>query len=113
MHEFSLAQNILEIAEEAVEKNKAVRVVVLNLEIGSLASVEIPALETALEIIQKDTVLENSKINIVIISAKAVCNTCHIEFEPKDIIAPCPSCENFGMKILCGKELIVKSIEIE
>jgi hydrogenase nickel incorporation protein HypA/HybF len=113
MHEFSLAQNILEIVEEAVENNNSSKVVAITLEIGTMAGIEIVALETALEMVRKGTVLDNAEIRIIKILAKAVCNVCHQQFEPTGIIDPCPACNNFGMTVLSGKGLIVKSIELE
>jgi len=113
MHEFSLANSILEIAEEAVEKNGMSKVTAITLEIGTMAGVEISALETAMEIIKKDTILEMAEIIIDILAATAVCNTCQHQFEPHDITDSCPVCTNFGMSILSGKELLVKSIEAE
>lgn len=113
MHEFSLACNILEIVEENVTKQKASRVTELTLEIGSLAGVELQALQTAMETIQEKTLLDGSKINYIIISAKAVCPHCNFSFQPAEIFSPCPLCNNFGIQILSGKELLVKSMVVE
>jgi hydrogenase nickel incorporation protein HypA/HybF len=113
MHEFSLAQNILEIAEEAVEKNNMSKATAITLEIGTMAGVEISALETALNIIRMGTILESAEILINNLRATAVCNACHHQFDPDNIYDPCPACTNFGMTVLSGKELIVKSIELE
>jgi hydrogenase nickel incorporation protein HypA/HybF len=113
MHEFSLAQNILEIVEETVAKNKASRVSAIELEIGTLSGVEIPALEMALESLQSGSVIEGAKISKQIIKGKAKCPNCQHEFEPDDYFAACPSCGNFGAEVIKGKELRVKSITAE
>jgi hydrogenase nickel incorporation protein HypA/HybF len=113
MHEFSLACNILEIVEENVNKHKASRVTELTLDIGSLAGVELQALQTAIEIIQAKTILGGARINYNIISAVGVCPHCNLNFEPADSFSPCPQCNNFGIQIVSGKELIVKSIIVE
>lgn len=113
MHEFSLACNILEIAEENVARQKASRVTELTLEIGSLAGVELQALKTAMETIQEKTILDGSMINYIIISAKAVCPLCNFSFNPAESFSPCPQCNNFGIQIISGKELIVKSMIVE
>jgi hydrogenase nickel incorporation protein HypA/HybF len=96
-----------------VNKQNASRVNELTLEIGSLAGVELHALQTALEAIQQKTILEGTKINYDIIRAMAICSHCNFKFEPAESFSPCPQCHNFGIQIVSGKELIVKSIVLE
>ena len=113
MHEFSLAQNILEIVEETIAKNKAGKVSIIELEIGTLSGVEIPALDMALESLQPGSILEGAEIVKQIIKGMAKCSTCHHEFEPDDYFSACPACGAFGADIIRGKELRVKSITAE
>lgn len=110
MHEFSLAQNIIEIVEETVAKNKAGKVASIELEIGTLSGVEIPALDMALESLQTGSVIEGAEIVKLIVRGKARCPICIKEFEPVDFFAACPSCGTFVTEIIKGKELRVKSI---
>jgi hydrogenase nickel incorporation protein HypA/HybF len=113
MHELSLACNILEITEEAVKANNAKIVIELVLDIGVFAGVEINALETAINSIKPKTILEKSKISINIIEGKAVCRHCHCEFIPEDILSPCPECAKYGLEIIAGGELKVRTIIAE
>ena len=113
MHEFSLAQNIIEIVEETVVKNKVSKVSCIELEIGTLSGVEISALDMALESLQPGTIIEGAEIMKQIISGKAKCTNCQHEFEPEDIFAVCPVCGNFAADIIKGKEFRVKSITAE
>lgn len=113
MHEFSLAHNILEIVEENVAKHKASKVTELTLDIGSLAGVELLALQTAIEAIKNKTVLEAAQVNFNIITATAVCLSCNKSFEPIEIFTTCPNCQSNNIQIITGKELIVRSIIAE
>ena len=113
MHEFSLACNVLEIVEENTQLMHATKVLELTLEIGSLAGIELQALQTAIESIQKNSIMENAVVNYNIIQAKATCLHCKFEFEPTEIYSACPKCNNHGIQILSGQELIVKSMAIE
>lgn len=110
MHEFSLAQNIIEIVEEAIEKNNAGKVSSIELEIGTLSGVEIPALDMALESLQPGSVIDGAEIVKRIIQGKAKCLQCHHEFKPDDYFTVCPECGSLGTEIIKGKELRVKSI---
>lgn len=113
MHEFSLAQNILEIVEENIKKNNVSFVSEIVLEIGTLSGVEISALDMALQSLQEGSIIEKALIRKVIIQAVARCTECRHEFEPEDFYTACPNCESFSHEILKGKELRVKTIIAE
>jgi hydrogenase nickel incorporation protein HypA/HybF len=113
MHEFSLAQNIIEIVEETMKKNDLSKVSEVVLEIGTISGVEISALDMALESLREGSVIEKADIRKNIIRARATCTTCNYEFEPEEVFTPCPNCGNFGMDIIVGKEFRVKSITAE
>lgn len=113
MHEFSLAQNIIEIVDESLKANNAFTVDELVLEVGTLAGVEIPALEMALESLKPSSKIENAKIKIEILQARAICMNCSAEHKPVEFFASCPTCGSFDNSITEGKELRVKSILAE
>ena len=113
MHEFSLAQNILEIVEETLKKNEVNHASELQLEVGTLSGVEIPALEMALESLKPNSVIETTDIKLIITKAKAVCRKCREEFFPEDLLSSCPKCSSYAPDIISGKELLVKSIVAE
>lgn len=113
MHEFSLAQNIIEIVDETVKKNNASQVSELVLEIGTLSGVELSALDMAMESITPGTILEHAEIKKIIVQAVAVCNHCGKEYQPDDFFSICPACGQYGANIKKGKEFRVKSITAE
>lgn len=113
MHEFSLAQNIIEIAEETIKSNNASLITEIVLEIGTLSGVETGALDMALESLQPGSVLEEATIKREIVKAVARCLGCKHEFLPDDYYTACPQCGSFCSEILSGKELRVKSITAE
>jgi len=113
MHEFSLAQNILEIVDETLKKNGVSHASEVQLEVGTLSGVEIPALEMALESLKPNSVIETTEIKLIITKAKAVCRNCKKEYYPEDLFSPCPKCSSYAPDIISGKELLVKSIVAE
>ena len=58
MHEFSLAQNIIEIVDESLKKNGASKAVEVDLEVGTLSGVEIPDNIKAVKVRAYDSVHE-------------------------------------------------------
>ena len=113
MHEFSIALNIVDIASKTAKEANAGKINEVEIEIGILSGVVMEALRFALESAVKDTIMENADIIINEIKAKALCNECNNEFEPDGYIAQCPACGSFNYDIIHGRELRVKSINID
>lgn len=113
MHEFSIALNIVEIAEETAKANNAKSVNEVEIDVGDLSGVIYEALEFAMQSAVKGTLLENSSIRLNRIKALAKCNNCNNDFEPGDLPAACSNCGSFDISIVRGKEMRVKSINID
>ena len=111
MHELSIAQNIVEIVEEQAKKLDLISVSEVELDIGTVSGVIPETLEFVMDITIKGTLLENAKIIINIIEAKAKCRKCNHDFVIDDIYSLCPQCCSYEFDIIQGKELKVKSIK--
>lgn len=113
MHEFSIAMSIVEIAENEAKKASAEAITELVLDIGTQAGIEFYALDTALEMAVKNTMLEQAKIKVNKIQARARCTECDTEFDIENIFDPCPNCSGIYHELLCGKELQIKSLVVD
>jgi len=113
MHEFSIAMSIIEIAENEAKKAKSSVVSELVLDVGTMAGIEFHALDFAMESAIKNTILENAKIVVNKIQAKAKCISCESEFDIQSSFDPCPECGGFYHNILSGKELKVRSLVVD
>ena len=76
MHELSIAMNILEIVEDYTSRENTKKVLELELDIGDLSGIEIPALKFALETTKEGSILESSVIVINAIQAQVQCQDC-------------------------------------
>jgi hydrogenase nickel incorporation protein HypA/HybF len=112
MHELSIAMGIIKIAEEETTKARAKKVELIELEIGTLAGVELESLNFVWPSAVKGSVLENAKKKIDIIQAKGKCLECDSVFPLKNMYDACPKCNSFLKGIIKGKELRVKSLEV-
>ncbi len=112
MHELSIAMGIIKIAEQETKKANKTAVDVIELEIGSMAGVELDSLEYVWETAIKDTVLENAKLEIDFIQAKAICLECETEFNMNKMYDSCTNCNSHFKNIIQGKELRVKALEV-
>ncbi|MDR1763367.1 MAG: hydrogenase maturation nickel metallochaperone HypA [Dysgonamonadaceae bacterium] len=113
MHELSIAQSIVEIAEQQAQSRNASEIEEVELEIGALAGIEISSLEFALETCVKGTMLENARIVRRDIAGEGCCSGCGRQFPLENLFTPCPACGSYAIKVLKGKELRIKSIVVK
>lgn len=113
MHEFSIAVSIIESVEKEAVAANAKTVSSVTLDIGTMAGIEYYALDTALDMAVKDTMLDGCEIVVNKVTAMAVCADCNHTFEIQSPVDQCPKCSGFFNNIISGKELKIKSIVIE
>jgi hydrogenase nickel incorporation protein HypA/HybF len=111
MHELSIAQSILSIAEKAAPPDGIITGV--NIQVGELSSIEPEALLFAFKAIKEDTLLQKAELNLEIIPGEAQCLDCNTVFHLPAFGTPCPQCQGFALKITKGREMKVLSITID
>ncbi|MDR1258693.1 MAG: hydrogenase maturation nickel metallochaperone HypA [Tannerellaceae bacterium] len=112
MHELSIAQSIVELAEEQAAKRRASGVEEVEIEIGRLAGVESQTLRFALQSAVKNTMLEKAHIVCHDIDGEGRCGDCDATFAMPELFTPCPRCGSYAVRLIRGKELRLKSIII-
>lgn len=112
MHELSLVMSIIDIADEQVKNNNAHRVDEIELEIGTMAGVEMESLDFAWQVAVKNTVLSNAQREVTVVKAKARCMDCGTAFFVMERFQPCPVCHDYLTEFIQGKELRVKSLVV-
>ena len=112
MHELSVVMNIVDLATEAVNNAKAHQVDVIEIDIGTMAGVEIDALDFAWPLAVKDTVLAGSEKVVHNIQAIGKCSNCGCHFNIIEPYQECPFCGDVLIRYLQGKELRVKSLVV-
>jgi hydrogenase nickel incorporation protein HypA/HybF len=113
MHEFSLAVEVIKLAENEAHRNSALSVSEITIEVGNISGVEAAAFESALGMLTKGTLLEKACLNIVRINCRGKCIACDKEFEMNHRMDTCPGCGLFPSEIIGGKEFRVVSLIIE
>jgi hydrogenase nickel incorporation protein HypA/HybF len=110
MHELSLAMEVIDLASREADKNEVTMVREILIEIGDLSGVEADAFELALDLLVKDSILENASKQIIRIPGKGKCTSCDLEFEMKQILSTCPECHCYPSEISGGREFRVVSM---
>lgn len=112
MHELSIVLSIVDIAGEQVRRAGAARVDRIDLDIGTLAGIEFPALDFAWSAGVRHTVLERAERHINRIAGRARCMDCGHEFDTDELFVACPACGEYLIEVIRGKELRVKSLVV-
>ncbi len=117
MHEMSIAQSILDIVQQEMDKNNLTKLIRVKVKFGRLTNTVPEALETGFMALTVQTPLESAVFELEEIPARFRCFKCAREFSPEEtnrILVPCPACgEELGHTVLAGKELFIDYIEAE
>ena len=113
MHELSLAEEVIRIAEYEAGRNNAGLVSEITIEAGIFSGVEIDAFRSALEIASGDTVVSGASLKIILNKGQGYCKICKMEFEMDNRIDTCPVCDSFPSEIRRGYEFRVVSLVVE
>jgi hydrogenase nickel incorporation protein HypA/HybF len=112
MHEMSIAMNIIDIAGREARAHGGGRIHAINIEVGSLAGVEVSALEFCYRAARKGTAADEAELIIEEIPGMGFCAHCEREFPVDFFVALCPVCGEAMSEIRRGRELKVRSIKI-
>jgi hydrogenase nickel incorporation protein HypA/HybF len=113
MHEMGIAQQLVQIAMDSIPEDiENPKVEILNLKIGKLASVVEHSLTFCIEIITKDTPLENVRLNIDFVPVMVHCKSCDNKWEVTGAVFKCPFCEDGDVQMLTGREIEITSLEL-
>ena len=113
MHEMSIVSGILDIAEKEARAAGALVINSVEIEVGGLAGVEIPSLEFCFEVARRGTLAETADLVIHEIPGRGHCPDCDQEVAVEYFMAVCPTCGKALLEILQGRELRVRSINVD
>ena len=113
MHEMTLMGGVFEAIEKTVSQYEIKRVLIVKLKVGELTNAVPEALQMAFEAFSRDTVCEGAELLVERVPVRARCRKCLLEFEVKTLFFFCPGCQNAGVEVIQGEELLLESLEVE
>lgn len=112
MHEMSLAESIIQIAEDTARANGGTRVSRVILEVGQLAGVEIEALRFCFDAASRSSLAAGATLVIEQPEGCAWCMPCGGTVPLSSLADPCPDCGSHQLQVTGGTELRVREVEI-
>ncbi|GAB6074624.1 hydrogenase maturation nickel metallochaperone HypA [Nautilia lithotrophica] len=113
MHEYSIVDSLLQLAEENAKKHNAKFVTKLEIKIGVLSGVEPDLLKTAFDTFKEGTMCENAEFIMHIQPVVVECKDCGKTSELQKDEYLCPHCNSPHIKIIDGEDMYLMSMELE
>jgi len=112
MHEISIAESIVGIAEARARDQNALSVQLIRMRLGEFTNIVPEALEFAFEIARQGTIAERAQLEIEIVPMTLFCVVCEAETQPvRGVCLICAQC-GFPLKIVAGEELQIEYIDV-
>jgi hydrogenase nickel incorporation protein HypA/HybF len=111
MHEFSIAESLVEQIVDITAENNLPAIDRVELEVGELRQVVPDILQLAFRETARGTPAEGAALMIEEVSARAQCRRCTRFFRPAPLDYSCPACGVADVQVLAGNALILKSVE--
>ncbi len=113
MHEFSIADELLNQVLSVAAQNGAESVREVILEVGKLRLIIPDVMQNAWEGVTKDTIAEGSKLVMEEVEPLGKCNRCGREFSVEFDSYICPACEVADCEVVRGNDIILQSLVMD
>ena len=113
MHELAVTQSILNIALESAKKADAKKINKIKIAVGEMTGYVPQYVQEYFNVVSRDTIAEDAKLEFEKISAAAVCNECGKETSLTDFKFVCAHCGSRVLKLTHGREFFVDSIDVD
>ncbi len=112
MHELSLVEGVLQLIEEKEQSDQFSRVDKVWLEVGELSCVEPEAMAFCFSSVMAGTVAEGATLELVPVPGLAECPECGQTSQVRQLYDACPVCGNFGLNIVQGRDVRLRSLSV-
>jgi hydrogenase nickel incorporation protein HypA/HybF len=110
MHELGVVFEVIKTVKNFVDKNELTKVDTIVLQIGELSSMIPKYIHECFPAAIDGTEFEETKLEIEIMPAEAICKECKYVFNIIRHKSECPRCESLEWGMLSGKEFSIKEV---
>lgn len=110
---------ILDSVINTAEKNDAIEVLEVVVEIGELSMLNPEQVSFLIDVLKKDTIAENADFKLIEIPLKIKCPKCDyegkadVEGDHYAAIYKCPDCGEMRVEVTEGRDCIVRNIKVD
>lgn len=110
MHELGLVYQVVKTVDEVVADNDLSEIESIVLQVGEMSDVVPKFIEEAWRATAPTTDYPNAKMIVEVSPAMAKCLGCGYENHIKSFDLTCPKCNSQNLKIISGREFLIKEI---
>jgi hydrogenase nickel incorporation protein HypA/HybF len=112
MHEAGIALNLIEAVQQRLAAEPGARVALIHVRVGELAGVSTDALDFAFECLAATTPLAGAKLVFDLVPLILACEACGQQSPVEDLVFRCGVCGSERTRVVSGRELEVRTIEL-
>jgi hydrogenase nickel incorporation protein HypA/HybF len=112
MHEMSLAEDVLQLIEDAARAQRFSKVTMVWLEIGQLAGVEAEAMRFCFDAMTRGSLAEGAQLEIIATPGSGWCRQCAATVALPEVFAACPQCGLYPLQLTGGTQMRLREIEV-
>jgi hydrogenase nickel incorporation protein HypA/HybF len=112
MHEAGIALNLIEAVQQRLAAEPGARVALIHVRVGELAGVSTDALDFAFECLAATTPLAGAKLVFDLVPLILACEACGQQSPVEDLVFRCGACGSERTRVVSGRELEVRTIEL-
>ena len=113
MHEFSLAQSLVDQVTELAAREGATRVSRIEVSIGAMSGVMKEPFEFCFPEAAKGSCLEGCELFVREVPLTIVCLDCGAKSSPENFDICCGVCKGRNVDIIEGKDFLLNSVEVD
>ncbi len=113
MHELSLAENIVQLIEDAALEQQFSQVKTVWLEIGQLAWVEQESLRFYFDVVAQHSIARQARLEIIEVAGRALCKQCNQDILIATYHDACPHCGSYTLQVSQGDGMRIRELEVE
>lgn len=110
MHELGIVYEVIKIVDQFVDENNLSKVDKIILEIGQLSQAIPRFIEECYPAAVSETKYEDTKLEIIVLKAKATCKDCDETYNIIEHRKICPTCSGESYQLISGQEFNIKEI---
>lgn len=113
MHELGIMLQTVRTVDDVLRQQDFKELLSITVEVGEMTDVVPEFLYEAWQSIRGETAYPNARLIIERVPATARCTDCGYENGVKAFGFECPKCHSPNLKIISGREMLIKQLEIK
>jgi len=112
MHEMSLMESLIDLAEGEARKHGASRISVIRVELGALSHVDPHSLRFCFDAVTRGSLAEGARFDTIDIPGAGWCLDCSKEVAIMERFGACPDCGGHHVQMTRGDEFRLLELEV-